>query len=318
MWANLPDEALKGLHLIIRAMLDGKCPLQALLVLIGFLGKEGGGERPIGLTAMLYRFVMRLYKGIIGSWDEKFHAHWDYAVKKSPCLRAALLRALKLEVGALSNLCTVSILWDIRAFFDSIRIVDVVKLGVEHLFPPVLLRLSLLAHVGPRAFKEKSFIGPWLQSTGLSIVAGCVSSVSITRCILYNVVSSMHLDYRPIQINTFVDDCPQIHTGTEEFLASHVPVAARAFASEMRSIGFAVSEKTTVVSSSPTLATHIQSELRKAEIFIKCAPVGRDVGCDLAGGSRRRVSLQKYRLAKAKSGANIISQLSNKTEKIKK
>ena len=81
LWANLPDEALKGLHLIIRAMLDGKCPLQALLVLIGFLGKEGGGERPIGLTAMLYRFVVRLYKGIIGSWDEKFHAHWDYAVK---------------------------------------------------------------------------------------------------------------------------------------------------------------------------------------------------------------------------------------------
>ncbi len=59
LWANLPDEALKGLHLIIRAMLDGKCPLQALPVLIGFLGKEGGGERPIGLTAMLCRFVTR-------------------------------------------------------------------------------------------------------------------------------------------------------------------------------------------------------------------------------------------------------------------
>ena len=41
LWANLPDEALKGLHLIIRAMLDGKCPLQALLVLIGFLTRKG-------------------------------------------------------------------------------------------------------------------------------------------------------------------------------------------------------------------------------------------------------------------------------------
>ena len=67
LWAHLPDEALKGLHLIIGAMLDGKCPLQSLLVLIGFLGKEGGGERPIGLTPMLYRFTMRLYKGLTGS-----------------------------------------------------------------------------------------------------------------------------------------------------------------------------------------------------------------------------------------------------------
>ena len=98
-------------------MLDGKCPLQALLVLIGFLSKEGGGERPIGLTAMLYRFVMRLYKGIIGSWDDKFHAHWCRAVKNSSRPRAAVLRALKLEVGALSSLCTAAILWDIAALF---------------------------------------------------------------------------------------------------------------------------------------------------------------------------------------------------------
>ena len=81
LWAHLPDEALKGLHLIIRAMLDGKCSLQSLLVLIGFLGKEGGWERPSGLTPMLCRFTMRLFKGLIGSWDEKIHAHWDFAVK---------------------------------------------------------------------------------------------------------------------------------------------------------------------------------------------------------------------------------------------
>ena len=128
-----------------------------------------------------------------------------------------------MEVGALPNLSTVAILWDIAAYFDSIRIADVVKLGVEHGFPPVLLRLSLLVHCGPRAFKDKSFIGPWLQSTDLSTVAGCTSSVSITRCILYNVASEMHLTYRPIQINTWVDDCPQLHVGTEAFLASHAP-----------------------------------------------------------------------------------------------
>ena len=98
---------------------------------------------------------------------------------------------------------------------------------VSHLF---LVRLSLLVHCGPRAFKDKSFIGPWLQSTGLNIVAGCTSSVSITRCILYNVVSEMDLNYPPIQTTTWVDDCPQLHVGPEAFLASRAPVAATAFA----------------------------------------------------------------------------------------
>ena len=112
----------------------------------GFLRKQDGGGRPTGLTAMLYRFCMRLYNGIIGSWDGKFHAHCDQAVKNSSCLRAAVLRALKLEVGALSSLCTAAILWDIAAFFDSIRIAEVVKPGVVHDFPPVLRRRSLLVH----------------------------------------------------------------------------------------------------------------------------------------------------------------------------
>ena len=34
---HLPDEALRGLQLIIRNMLTGKVPLQALLTLISFL-----------------------------------------------------------------------------------------------------------------------------------------------------------------------------------------------------------------------------------------------------------------------------------------
>ena len=95
-----------------------------------------------------------------------------------------------------------AIRWDITAFFDSIRTVDIIKLGMEHEFPPVVLHVALLCHCGPRAFKERSVVGSWLQNTGLSIIAGCASSVSINRCILYNIVDDMRRRYRPIQINT--------------------------------------------------------------------------------------------------------------------
>ncbi len=92
LWSFLPDEALRGLQIIIRSMLQGKIPLQALLTLISFMEKAGGGERPIGLMAMLFRFAMRLHKGLIGQWDDAFHGHWDEAVRNSFCLRAAILR----------------------------------------------------------------------------------------------------------------------------------------------------------------------------------------------------------------------------------
>ena len=45
LWSFLPDEALRGLHLIIRSMLQGKVPLQALLTLVSFMGKAGWGRK---------------------------------------------------------------------------------------------------------------------------------------------------------------------------------------------------------------------------------------------------------------------------------
>ena len=89
----------------------------------------------------------------------KKHGHWDQAVTNSSCLRAAVLRALKLEVGAFVGLDTVPILWDISSFVDSIRTVDVIAVGLQKEFTAIILRLALLVHCGLRAFKEKSFVG---------------------------------------------------------------------------------------------------------------------------------------------------------------
>ena len=36
------------------------------------------------------------------------------------------------------------------------------------------------------------------------------------------------------------------------------------------------------------------------------APLGRDVGTDFTGGSRRRVTTQSTRMAKAKVGSNVL------------
>ena len=80
--------------------------------------------------AMLFRFAMRLYKGMMGQWDEGFHGHWDQAIRNSSCLRAAILRALKIEVGVLEWFDSLAFLWDIASFYDSIRLCDLVRMGL--------------------------------------------------------------------------------------------------------------------------------------------------------------------------------------------
>ena len=156
-WAYLPDEALRQLALIIFMMEQGAVPAQALLVYIGLIPKPAGGERPIGLTAMLYRLALRLRKALVSEWDDKHAGFWDDAVKGSSPLRAAILRSLRVEVSSLLGLEAVGILWDVSAFFDSILLAILTPLALEQGFNPWLLGMAIRTHMGPRAFKEGIF-----------------------------------------------------------------------------------------------------------------------------------------------------------------
>ena len=134
-------------------MEQGAVPAQALLVDVGLIPKPAGDERPIGLTAMLYRLALRLRKAVVSEWDDKRAGYWDDAVKGSSPLRAAILRSLRVEVSTLLGLEAVGILWDVSAFFDSMSIAILIPLALEQGFNPWLLGMAIRTHMGPRAFK---------------------------------------------------------------------------------------------------------------------------------------------------------------------
>ena len=132
--------------------------MQLLVVLTGLMPKESRGERPIALTAMLYRLVMKLNKSNITQWDAAKAEFWDTALKGSSCLRAALCRALKVEVATAQGFASVGLLWDLAAFFDSIRLPQLMKVALEKEFPSWILSLAMQVHSGVRAFKEGPYV----------------------------------------------------------------------------------------------------------------------------------------------------------------
>ena len=64
----------------------------------GFIAKPTGGERPIALTAGLYRLFFKIRKPVVARWEEAKAGFWDSAVKGSEALRTAIARAVKNEV----------------------------------------------------------------------------------------------------------------------------------------------------------------------------------------------------------------------------
>jgi len=192
--------------------------MQILVVLIGLLPKPKGGERPIALTAMLYRVSMKLCKSFISDWDKEAAGFWDTAIKGSSCLRAALCRALKVEMAHARGYATIGLLWDISAFFDSIRIHRLIDLSLERGYQPMVLALAMQVHNAIRAFKEGPYISQFVLPNGSSILAGCARSVSFSRAALYEVLESMHRDYRPCDIKSYVDyvdDLPQVKVSAQ-------------------------------------------------------------------------------------------------------
>ena len=141
---------------------------------------------------------------------KNFAAFWDDAIRGSSPLRAAALRYLRVEVSKILGFECIGILWDISAFFDSIDLAILIPRALDREFNPWLLSLALKVHLGPRAFKEGRYTSGWCESSGTSLLAGCLTSCALTKPLLYDMLDSLHRDYRPITIKTWIDDMFQM------------------------------------------------------------------------------------------------------------
>ena len=122
---------------------------------------------------------------IIGDWQTREHGFWDSAIKGSSCLRAALARAFRMEAGVAAGFVAIAELWDVGAFYDSIRIHNLVDLALDKNFPVQVLNMSLAVHTASRAFREGPHMSSWVLPGGFSIIAGCGTSVDLTRPLLH-------------------------------------------------------------------------------------------------------------------------------------
>ena len=96
---------------------------------------QPGGERTIGLGSTLFRIWQRMRGGLIRTWQEYHHVVWDRATKGNSALAAAYRRAIIAETGAVRGLEVATCLWDLQAFFCTIRIESLIACALELGYP---------------------------------------------------------------------------------------------------------------------------------------------------------------------------------------
>ena len=115
----------------------------------------------------------------------------------------------------------------------------------------------------------------------------------------------MHREYRPIQINSWVDDLFQLHTGPKDFILEHARQAARTLAELLNDKKLSISPKSTITASSQEIAVSLRDKLKEDRIKLQVEQAAKNLGTDFCGGKRRIIPVQQMRLTGAAAAGSV-------------
>ena len=119
-------------------------------VLVALMPKPTGGQRPIALTAMLFRVWSRARLSAISSWQSGAAKFWDAAIKGSSALQAGLVRLLRAESSTAIGHTVGTCLWGMEKFYDGLEFNHVIAEAMRLEYPVLPLGLAMQVHTVPR------------------------------------------------------------------------------------------------------------------------------------------------------------------------
>lgn len=199
----MPDPVLLSLGtLLSNIQHSGRPPLQNMTTIMATLPKKCGGTRTVAIAATLYRLPMELDNEEVAAYEKESAFHGDSATAGASAVRAAEDRALLAELASCEGKQTVTLLWDLKKFLDSINIPKLVEEADVTGFPIRQLALSLAVHLAPRRLQLGKAMGMLILEFGQSILAGCKRSTHPARVYTVRAVRKLDDDHPHITIGS--------------------------------------------------------------------------------------------------------------------
>ena len=136
-----------------------------------------------------------------------------------------------------------------------------------------------------------------------SILAGCKSSVALTKVFLKRIITGICNRYPEAITNVFVDDTnmQSIGTSCDDTLEQIVP-AVTMFGDGARKMHLSLSPKAIVTANNPKLAKLLQYELSTYGMKFQVSEAARGLGISHTAGAKRPASLliSRFRARKTK------------------
>ena len=187
-------------------------------------------------------------------------------------------------------LVSVSLLWDMAGFYDTIQPGRLLLDALGRGFPPQVLLLESLLHLAPRVLRDRDKSCSLPIHPERSIVAGVRGAVDMARCYLYSILEDAHARFFPRGVSTrsWVDDIVQRTTGLASGVVPLLVEAGSSLASAARARDLDMSGKPTVCGACPQAVDAVVAGLKAAGLDLKPAKLAPDLGIDRGqlGGRR--------------------------------
>ncbi len=322
-YGMLSDPALNVLADIIEVLeRTGELPPQLSALAMPMLAKPRGGHRAVSTFVSLYRLWNRLRRDDVRKWEETVdRKYWASGSGRSP-QDAVWRQAARAEAAVAESQQSATLLWDMAAFFESIRRVPLWHRAMRLAFPTTIAAVAMNTYDSVRMLSMAGAVArPMLAADG--VPAGCGYAMALTKayCVhAFDRVAAAMMEMRPPpSLGVYVDD---VSVSAEGSLSKVVEVMGDASELLKEEIEEALScrievDKAAVVASSWRL-----TQVLRAKFGRMAGPAGDgkashgaalNLGIDYAAGKRRSAhgpgAKRRARLKKLRNQTGRIARL---------
>jgi len=294
-------------------------PLQAFTNIMATLPKKDGGTRTVAIATTIYRLLMELDNEELEDFEATHAFVNDSANAGASGIIAAEDRALEAEMAHDQGYHTLTMLYDMKKFFDSINVSKLFEHAAQFFFPLKQLVLSMTVHHAPRRLKLGTALSEPISGMGRSILAGCKRSTQLARISTLPMVQAlarMHKGVTSIYIH--VDDISTLTKARDkDKMVSKAFEFATKFKEASNELLLDISDKTTVVPYNEH--TRQFADMANAiGIPMSADAAGVDIGVDTSSSARRATQKQAARIKQARNRARRTATLAKLNHKARR
>ncbi len=320
----LSDIALEVLADIIEMVeRTGRLPRQPSTLAMPMLSKPRGGHRAIATYVSLYRLWTRLRRDVVRQWEETVDRHYFAAGSARSPQDSVWRQAARAEAAVAEHRATATLLWDLAAFFETVKRVPLWFRAKRLGFPTTVAAVSLNAYNAVRLLSLAGALSRPVEAAN-GIPAGCGFAMSLTKayCVeafdrVVNIFAEMSPS--PPALCAYVDDLAISAEGSHRQVTENLQRAMEALRGEVEGpLACRIeADKAAVVASSSRLVKSLR------ESFGAYAGPGgtegatntavTNLGIDFAPGRRRRshgpMAKRRRRMEKLKKQLGRVNRL---------